>query len=96
MRTIPTLDRDATMRQLKAGHEARLRAVQAEKELLQKREAELNATLAGYRTSTTDAEKRLQQAEEMLRQLNAPAAEPKGLGQPEAAKPASTSPERRP
>jgi len=96
LRSIPTLDRDTTMRQIKAGHEARLRAVQAEKELLQKREAELSNALAGYRASTGDAEKRLQHAEEMLRQLNAPPADQRGYGQPDAAKPTPAAPERRP
>lgn len=64
MRTIPTLNRDATMRQLKESYEARLRAVQNEKDLLQRREAEIGGAIKGYREAVSDAEKRLQVMEE--------------------------------
>ena len=84
---VGTLDRDATMRQLKATHEARLRAVAAEKELLQKREAELVVVLDAYRNTNTDAERRIQQAEEMIRRLDGITAEPQREAPPEAGKP---------
>jgi hypothetical protein len=86
-RSVGTLDRNETMRQLKAAHEARLRGVTAEKEMLQQRGAELVMIVEGYRAANIEAEKRIQQAEEMLKQLTEPA---------ERAKPSSDSPERKP
>ncbi|HZS06412.1 MAG TPA: hypothetical protein VFD58_16350 [Blastocatellia bacterium] len=70
--TIATFDKATTMRQLKANHEARLKVVQTEKELLQQRATELATALESFRASGGDAEKRLQAAEEALRQLEAP------------------------
>ncbi len=69
---IGTFDRQATMRQIKAAHEANLRNVIAHKEVLQKREAELVVILEGYRTTNSETEKRLKLAEEMIRQLESP------------------------
>jgi hypothetical protein len=68
MRTVATLNRDATMRQIKESYEARLRAVLNEKELLQRREAEITGALRGYREAIADAEKRLQEADDATRQ----------------------------
>ncbi len=69
---IGTFDRQATMRQIKAAHEANLRNVIASKEMLQKREVELIVILEGYRTANSETEKRLKLAEEMIRQLESP------------------------
>jgi len=94
---IATFNRDETMRQLKESYDARLRNVTAEKELLQKREAELVVALEGYRVSAGDTEKRLKQAEEVLRQLEAPpsSTEQRREAPPENAKPAPPA-ERKP
>lgn len=70
---IATFDKATTMRQLKANHEARLKVVQTEKELLQQRVTELVSALEGFRSSGSEAEKRLQSAEEILKQLDNPA-----------------------
>jgi chromosome segregation ATPase len=67
--TIPTLDKSTTIRQLKANHEARLHVVQTEKELVQQRLAELVTVLDSFRASGSDAEKRIQAAEEILKKL---------------------------
>lgn len=66
---IPTFDKSTTIRQLKANHEARLRLVQTEKELTQKRVAELTEIVESFRATGSEAEKRLQAAEEILKQL---------------------------
>lgn len=82
MRTLPTLNRDATMKQLRESYEARLRAVTNEKELLQRREAEISGAIKGYREAVGETEKRLQAVEESLRQLTPGAAEgPQGSPQ---------------
>jgi len=71
-RSVGTVDRNETIRQLKAAHEAKLQAVTAEKEALQKREGELVLILEGYRLSNNDAERRIRLTEELLRQLATP------------------------
>jgi hypothetical protein len=97
IRTVGTLNRDETMRQLKAGHEARLRNVTEEKEMLQKREIELVVLLEGYRVANTEAEKRIQQADDLLRRLDPSLIEQKKEGAPNPAKPSSVPPaERKP
>lgn len=75
--TVPTFDKSATMRQLKANHEARLKVVQTEKELLQQRVNELSEALTSFRASGIEAEKRLQDAEDILKQLGTAAAQEK-------------------
>jgi chromosome segregation ATPase len=67
MRTVPTLNRDATMQQIKESYEARLRAVVAEKEMLQRREAEISGALKGYQDAIGDTERRLQAVEDSLK-----------------------------
>jgi len=78
MRTVATLNKDETMRQIRANYEARLNGVLAEKELMQKREAEITGALNGYRAAIGDTEKKLDTVEEALRQLVAPAAQGQG------------------
>lgn len=70
--SVPTFDRSLTIRQLKANHEARLRVVQAEKETMQQREQELAGVVESLRAAVSETEKRLQSAEETLRQLEKP------------------------
>jgi hypothetical protein len=69
---MATFDRSQTMRQLKANYEARQRVVRAELETMQQREQELAAVVEGLRNLTVETEKRLQEAEELLKQMNAP------------------------
>ncbi len=76
--TIPTFDKSTTMRQLKANHEARLTVVQTEKGLLQQRMAELVTVLDSFRASGSDAEKRIQTAEDILKKLEDAASEAPG------------------
>ncbi len=64
-----TFSRDDLMRQLRAQHEVRLRAVQAEKERLRKLEADVTQSLNIYQKLGSGAEQRVQGAEELLKQL---------------------------
>lgn len=70
---VGTLNREATMQQMKQDHEGRLRAIQTQREQLRQREAELKTQLETARAAYSDAEQRIQQAEETLRQMDAPA-----------------------
>jgi hypothetical protein len=84
-RSVGTIDRSETMRQLKASYEAKLQTVTTEKEPLQKREGELVIILDAYRTTNGEAEKRIKLAEELIRHLSLPA-EPKKEDPPNTAK----------
>lgn len=83
----PTLNREQTMQQLKLNHEARLRSVQAEQERLRKVEAELTSSLSIYQNLGSEAERRIQDAEELIRQLEATR---------EPAKPEENRPQKKP
>lgn len=65
----PTLNREELMRQLRAQHEARYRATQAEKERLQKLEADMIASLKLYQNISREAEQKIQEAEEALKSI---------------------------
>jgi hypothetical protein len=65
--SIGTLDRDASMRQLKMQHEYRLRLVQAERERMQQQEAELAKQLNAVRAVSAESEQRAKQTEELLK-----------------------------
>jgi hypothetical protein len=65
---IGTLDREKTMQQVKLNHETRLRYVLAEKERLRKIESDLVASLGIYQNLSKEAERKIQAAEELLRQ----------------------------
>ncbi len=67
--TAATFNREELMRQLRLQHETRYRAGQAEKERLRRLEANLTASLGIYQNLTTDAERKIQEAEELLRQI---------------------------
>jgi len=64
-----TFNRDELMRQLRAQHEVRLRAVQAEKERLRKLEADVAQSLNIYQKLGSSAEQRVLDAEELLKQM---------------------------
>lgn len=64
-----TFNRDDLMRQLRAQHEVRLRAVQAEKERLRKLEADVAQSLNIYQKLGSSAEQRVLDAEELLKQM---------------------------
>lgn len=68
---IATFNRDQAVQQIKAGHEARLRAIQSERERLRASESELISSLSAYQGVAGDAEKRIEAAEEKLRQIEA-------------------------
>ncbi len=65
--TIGTLDRDATMRQLKQQHEYRLRLVQDEKERSRRIEADLTKELNAVKAAGTESEQRIKQTEALLK-----------------------------
>lgn len=67
--TAATFNRDELMRQLKLQHEARYRAVQAEKERLRKLEADLTASLNIYQNISRETERRIQEAEDTLKSI---------------------------
>ncbi len=66
---IATLNREQTMQQIKYNHEARLRFVQSEKERLRKVENDLVSSMGIYQNLGSETERRIQAAEETLRQL---------------------------
>jgi hypothetical protein len=64
-----TVNREVTMQQIKAQLGARLQAVQDEKERLRKVESNQTASLDIYQKLNSEAEQKIQQAEEKLREL---------------------------
>lgn len=66
---VPTLNREELMKQLRAQDEARYRAIQAEKERLQKLEADLTASLKIYQNISREAEQKIQEAEDALKNI---------------------------
>jgi hypothetical protein len=65
---IGTINREQTMQQFKQNHEMRLRYVLSEKERLRKIESDLVASLGIYQNLSKEAERKIQAAEELLRQ----------------------------
>lgn len=65
----PTLNRDELMKQLRAQHEARYRAVQSEQERLRKLEADMTASLKIYQNISREAEQKIQEAEDALKNI---------------------------
>jgi hypothetical protein len=65
----PTLNREGLMKQVRLQYEARYRAVQAEKERLRKLEADLAASLKIYQNINREAEQRIQEAENALKNI---------------------------
>ncbi|MBI1760985.1 MAG: hypothetical protein HYR56_06055 [Acidobacteria bacterium] len=67
---MATLDRDATMRQIKQQQETRLRLVLEEKERLRRVEADLTKELNAVKAVGTESEQRIKQAEELLKGIS--------------------------
>jgi len=68
--TIGTIDREATMRQLRQQHEYRLNLVRNEKDRLKQMEDALTKELTTVRASASETEQRLQQTEAELSRGN--------------------------
>ena len=66
---MPYANKGDAIRQVKDNLEARLRVVTTEKELVQRREAELAGVLKGFREASSETEKRLQAIEDSLKKL---------------------------
>lgn len=73
--TMSTLDREATMRQIKQQQEYRLRLVQEEKERLRRIEADLTKELNAVKAAGSESEQRIKQTEELLKGLS-PSSQP--------------------
>ncbi len=65
----PTINREELMKQVRFQHEARYRAIQAEKERLRKLEADLTSSLTIYQNISRETEKRIQDAEDALKNI---------------------------
>jgi hypothetical protein len=74
---VGTINREQTMQQVKLNHETRLRYVLAEKDRLRKIESDLVASLGIYQNLSKEAERKIQAAEELLRQSEEDKAERK-------------------
>jgi hypothetical protein len=68
---VGTINREQTMQQFKLNHETRLRYVMAERERLRKIESDLVASLGIYQNLSKETERKIQVAEELLRQSEA-------------------------
>ena len=66
---MPYASKSEAIRQVKENHEARLRNVSAERELVKRREAELAAVVNSFREASNETEKRLAAIEEALKKL---------------------------
>jgi hypothetical protein len=69
---VGTLDKDATIRQMKHDLEAELLKVQTHKAQMQAQELEIRQRLEAIRSKNENTERRLELVEDALRQLNAP------------------------
>jgi hypothetical protein len=67
--SMPTLNREESMKQLRMQHEARYRAIQFEQERLRKLEADLTASLKIYQTISRETEQKIQEAEDTLKNI---------------------------
>ena len=68
---LPTVNREATINQVRYQHETRLNAVRLEKERLHSLEASQVQSLEIYQKLSDEIDKKIQQAEEKLRQFEA-------------------------
>lgn len=66
---VSTLSREKTIEQMKLGYQSRLEAVKAEQERLKSLESELSATLTSFQKLGADADRRIVEAEQLLRQI---------------------------
>jgi hypothetical protein len=67
--SMPTLNREESMKQLRMQHEVRYRAIQFEQERLRKLEADLTASLKIYQTISRETEQKIQEAEDTLKNI---------------------------
>jgi len=67
--SMPTLNREESMRQLRMQHEVRYRAIQSEQERLRKLEADLTASLKIYQNISRETEQKIQEAEDALKNI---------------------------
>lgn len=67
----PTINREATMEQIRLQYAARLQAVREEKERLLRVQTSLTESLGIYQRLSAEIEQRIQKAEEKLKQLEA-------------------------
>jgi hypothetical protein len=67
--TMPTLNREELMKQMKFQHEARYRALQSEEERLRRLEADLAASLKIHQNVSRETEQRIQEAEDALKNI---------------------------
>ncbi|HKQ89347.1 MAG TPA: hypothetical protein VJZ77_01595 [Blastocatellia bacterium] len=67
--SMPTLNREESMKQLRMQHEVRFRAIQSEQERLRKLEADLTASLKIYQSISREAEQKIQEAEDTLKNI---------------------------
>ena len=67
--SMPTLNREELMKQLRTQQEARYRALQSEEERLRKLEADLTASLKIYQNISRETEQRIQEAEDTLKNI---------------------------
>jgi hypothetical protein len=73
----PTLNREELMKQYRAQHDARYRALQSEEERLRKLEADLSASLKIYQNVSREAEQKIQDAEDALKSIESSPQGPK-------------------
>jgi hypothetical protein len=67
--SMPTLNREELMRQVRIQDEARYRALQFEEERLRKLEADLAASLKIYQNISRETEQKIQEAEDALKNI---------------------------
>jgi hypothetical protein len=67
--SMPTLNREESMKQLRLQHEVRYRAIQSEQERLRKLEADLTASLKIYQNISRETEQKIQEAEDTLKNI---------------------------
>jgi hypothetical protein len=66
---MPTLNREESMKQLRAQHDARYRVLQSEEERLRKLEADLAASLKIYQNVSRETEQKIQETEDALKNI---------------------------
>jgi len=67
--SMPTLNREELMKQVRTQDEARYRALQFEEERLRKLEADLTASLKIYQNISRETEQKIQEAEDALKNI---------------------------
>ncbi len=66
---VSTLSRDKTIEQMKLNYQARLDQIKAEQERLKSLESDLASSLSAFQKLGAEADRRIVEAEEMLRQI---------------------------